>query len=43
MAKEIVSMSMKKDSRQDFCEVVREINGCVDSVQEYQVAFESVT
>ena len=35
-------MPMKKYSRQDFGEVVREINGGVDAVQEDEVAFDPV-
>ena len=35
-------MPMKKGSRQDFGEVVRNVNRCVDAVQEDEVAFDPV-
>ncbi len=43
MAEEIVSVSMKKYSGQDFREVVRKINRCIDSVEKDQVALDPVT
>jgi len=32
MAKEVIGMAMKQNSRQDFGEVVRNIDGCIDAV-----------
>jgi len=34
MTKEAISMSMKQNSRQDFGEVIREIDGCINALQE---------
>jgi hypothetical protein len=42
VSKEVISVPMKKYSRQDFGEVVRKINQGVDAVQEDEVAFDPV-
>ena len=42
VSKEVISVPMKKCSRQDFGEVVRNVNQCVDAVQEDEVAFDPV-
>jgi hypothetical protein len=34
VSKEVISVPMKKGSRQDFGEVVRNVNRCVNAVQE---------
>ena len=43
MSEEIVSVSMKNCSGQDFCEVVRKINRSIDSVEKDQVTLDPVT
>jgi hypothetical protein len=43
MAKKKISMTMKEDARKCFCEVVRRVNGCVNSLKKEEVPFDPIT
>jgi hypothetical protein len=43
MAEKKISMTMKEDARKCFCEVVRRVNGCVDSLEKEEVPFDPIT